>query len=45
VKMLFDGIEVTGWPDATVSRGELVMSDGEVLAAAGRGRYVATGTL
>ncbi len=29
----FDGMEVTGWPVATVVRGQVVMRDGEALGA------------
>ena len=28
----FDGFEAKGWPLATIIRGELVMSDGELVA-------------
>jgi dihydroorotase len=35
----FDGMEVTGWPMATIIRGQVVMRDGEVTAA-GQGRPV-----
>ncbi|WP_309645442.1 dihydroorotase [Phenylobacterium sp.] len=35
----FDGFEAKGWPIATIIRGELVMSDGEVVAE-GRGEPV-----
>ena len=31
----FDGLEVTGWPVGTIIRGRKVMSDGEILGAAG----------
>jgi dihydropyrimidinase len=37
---LFEGIEVTGWPSMTISRGEVVFADGEVRAVRGRGRFV-----
>lgn len=36
----FDGWEVTGWPVVTIARGEVVFRDGELTAAAGRGRFV-----
>jgi dihydropyrimidinase len=36
----FDGIEVTGWPIVTISRGEVIVEDGEFRGAAGRGRFV-----
>jgi dihydroorotase len=35
----FDGVEVTGWPMATVVRGRVVMQDGELIGQA-RGRPV-----
>jgi len=31
----FDGVWVTGWPAATILRGEIVMRDGEVIGAPG----------
>jgi dihydropyrimidinase len=37
---LFDGVEVVGWPIYTVSRGEVVYADGEVVARRGRGCLV-----
>ena len=36
----FEGMEVTGWPVATVRRGEVVMRDGVVTALPGSGRYL-----
>ena len=36
----YEGWEVTGWPEAVLSRGELVFADGEVVAPPGRGRLV-----
>jgi dihydropyrimidinase len=36
----YEGMEVTGWPAATVRRGEVVMQDGRVQAAPGSGRYL-----
>ena len=39
----YDGWEVTGWPVATISRGEVVYQDGRVVAARGRGRPVPCG--
>ena len=32
---------VRGWPVMTISRGELVWNDGEILSTAGRGRFIA----
>jgi dihydropyrimidinase len=40
---VYDGREVTGWPRFTVSRGEVVLSDGEVTAPPGRGQWVRRG--
>src|SRR5690606_4583457 len=39
----FEGMEVTGWPVMTLSRGKLVWDDGEVLAEPGHGRFLARG--
>ena len=39
----YEGLEVTGWPVATVRRGEVVMQAGRVQAAPGSGRYLARG--
>ncbi len=39
----YDGWEVTGWPRWTISRGEIVAEEGEILAKAGRGRLVRRG--
>jgi dihydropyrimidinase len=39
----YEGMQITGWPQATLRRGELVMQDGKVLAAAGSGRFLARG--
>lgn len=39
----YEGWEVTGWPVTTISRGEIVYQDGEVVAEAGRGRLVPRG--
>jgi dihydropyrimidinase len=37
----YEGLQVTGWPVATVRRGELVMRDGVVEAQPGSGRFLA----
>ena len=37
----YDGLEVTGWPVATVRRGEIVMRDGKVQAEPGSGQFLA----
>jgi len=36
----YEGLAVTGWPVATVRRGEVVMQDGRVQAEPGSGRYL-----
>jgi dihydropyrimidinase len=37
----YEGLEVTGWPVATVRRGEIVMRDGKVQAEPGSGQFLA----
>jgi dihydropyrimidinase len=37
---VYDGREVYGWPRFTVSRGEIVLEDGQVVAEPGRGRWL-----
>lgn len=37
---IFDGMEVEGWPSATIRRGEVVFQDGEVIAKPGSGQYI-----
>jgi dihydropyrimidinase len=37
----YEGLEVTGWPVATIRRGEIVMQDGKVQAEPGSGRFLA----
>jgi len=37
---IFAGRTLRGWPVATISRGELVAQDGQVLAEPGRGKYL-----
>nr|WP_264185462.1 dihydropyrimidinase [Roseicella aerolata] len=39
----YEGLEVTGWPVATVRRGEVVMRDGVVQAEPGTGRFLPRG--
>ncbi len=39
----YEGIEVTGWPVATIRRGEVVMQDGKVQAEPGSGRFLPRG--
>ncbi len=39
----YEGMEVTGWPVATLRRGEVVMRDGKVQAEPGSGQFLARG--
>jgi dihydropyrimidinase len=39
----YEGLEVTGWPVATLRRGEVVMQDGHVQAEPGSGRFLPRG--
>lgn len=39
----YEGRRITGWPVATLRRGEVVMRDGVVQAAPGSGRFLARG--
>ncbi|HEX6930942.1 MAG TPA: amidohydrolase family protein [Streptosporangiaceae bacterium] len=39
----YDGREVSGWPRFTVSRGDVVLEDSQVLAPAGRGQWLRRG--
>ncbi len=39
----FEGMEVTGWPVATVRRGEVAMRDGRVQAEPGSGQFLPRG--
>ncbi len=36
----YEGLQVTGWPVATIRRGEVVMRDGRVQAEPGSGRFM-----
>ena len=36
----YEGMRLRGWPITTISRGEMVVDDGRILGAAGRGRFV-----
>jgi formylmethanofuran dehydrogenase subunit A len=40
---VYDGREVFGWPRFTVSRGDVVLEDGEVIAPPSRGRWLRRG--
>ena len=37
----YDGYESTGWPVLTMARGEIIVRDGAIRSAPGRGRYIA----
>lgn len=39
----YEGIEITGWPDVTVSRGEIVWQGGAFSGSRGRGRFLPCG--
>ena len=39
----YDGREVHGWPRFTISRGDVVLEDGEVIAEPGRGQLLRRG--
>jgi dihydropyrimidinase len=39
----YEGYEGIGWPVTTISRGEVVMVDGKVRSAPGRGRFLRRG--
>jgi len=36
----YEGMEVRGWPAMTVSRGEIIAEDGNILGKPGHGRYI-----
>lgn len=36
----YEGMHLLGWPDITLSRGEVVWNQGEVLASKGRGQFL-----
>jgi dihydropyrimidinase len=37
----YEGIELSGWPEMTISRGEIIVEDGQFRGQEGRGRFVA----
>ena len=39
----YEGFSVTGWPAVTISRGEVVFENGQVVGRPGRGRFVKRG--
>lgn len=40
---VFEGYEIQGWPAYTISRGDVVFEDGEIVAERGRGKRVIRG--
>jgi dihydropyrimidinase len=36
----YEGRQITGWPEVVISRGDVVVRDGELLAKAGRGEFL-----
>ena len=36
----YEGMQVKGWPVVTISRGDIVYEDGQVMSSAGRGRFL-----
>jgi dihydropyrimidinase len=40
---VYDGREVYGWPRFTISRGDVVLRDGQIVAAPGRGQWLHRG--
>lgn len=41
----YAGRELTGWPETVVSRGDVIIEDGELNAERGRGQFLARGSL
>lgn len=39
----YEGMQLTGWPVLTLSRGEIIWRDGEVLGTPGRGQFLPCG--
>jgi dihydropyrimidinase len=36
----FEGLEVQGWPETVISRGEIVVQRGKLMVEPGRGRFL-----
>lgn len=36
----YAGLELTGWPEVTISRGEIIVRNGDFLGEPGRGRFI-----
>ena len=41
---VYEGREVQGWPVVTISRGEILLADGEITAERGRGQWLRRGS-
>ena len=37
---IFEGMKFKGWPVMTISRGEVIAREGQLLSSPGRGRYL-----
>lgn len=37
---IYDGMKLKGWPRYTISRGEVIQKNGEIVAKSGRGKYI-----
>jgi dihydropyrimidinase len=37
----YDGLEIIGWPELVMNRGDIIVEDGELKAERGRGRFIA----
>jgi dihydropyrimidinase len=37
---LYDGVKLQGWPETTISRGQVIVHDGEFVGERGYGRFV-----
>jgi dihydropyrimidinase len=37
---VYEGVEVTGWPEITLSRGKVICREGEIIANPGHGRFL-----
>jgi dihydropyrimidinase len=40
---LLEGRELTGWPEATISRGDIIFRNGQIAGVPGRGRLASSG--
>ena len=41
---IYEGREIKGWPEYTISRGEVIVENGELIGSRGRGQRVMRGT-